>query len=280
MKIAVTGGSGFVGQHVLAELVRRQITTVATTRDSANLEEWGRTVQIVVMDMAQPGPDAYIRLGRPDILIHLAWDGLPNYQSSHHFSVELPRQYKFLKDLIDAGLSAILATGTCFEYGMQSGSLSEEAASLPENPYGSAKDSLRRQLEILSLTHHFAFTWARLFYIYGEGQSGHSLYAQLKSAVSRGDRSFNMSGGEQLRDYLPVREVARLIVELAVLHTHAGTVNVCSGKPVSVRKLVEDWCVENDWDIELNLGHYPYPDYEPMAFWGNRRYLDTLLERS
>jgi dTDP-6-deoxy-L-talose 4-dehydrogenase (NAD+) len=27
----------------------------------------------------------------------------------------------------------------------------------------------------------------------------------------------------------------------------------------------------------MNLGHYPYPDYEPMAFWGNRRRLDQIL---
>ena len=26
---------------------------------------------------------------------------------------------------------------------------------------------------------------------------------------------------------------------------------------------------ENNWEIELNLGHYPYPGYEPMAFWGD-----------
>ncbi len=31
------------------------------------------------------------------------------------------------------------------------------------------------------------------------------------------------------------------------------------------------------WTIGLNLGHYPYPDYEPMAFWGERHKLDGIL---
>jgi len=34
---------------------------------------------------------------------------------------------------------------------------------------------------------------------------------------------------------------------------------------------------ERQADIQLNLGYYPYPDYEPMAFWGNRKRLDHLM---
>ena len=45
-------------------------------------------------------------------------------------------------------------------------------------------------------------------------------------------------------------------------------VNVCSGKPISVRKLVEQRLAKRKADIKLNLGYYPYPDYEPAAFWG------------
>lgn len=86
-----------------------------------------------------------------------------------------------------------------------------------------------------------------------------------------------MSSGEQLRDFLPVEEVASYLVTLALDTSGSGTVNVCSGKPVSVRSLVEKWRTEQDWDIELDLGYYPYPDYEPMAFWGSNRRLHDLL---
>jgi len=113
--------------------------------------------------------------------------------------------------------------------------------------------------------------------MYGEGQPKDSLYSQLKDAVLRGERVFNMSGGEQLRDYLPVDEVARLISILARRRCDTGCINVCAGKPISVRNLVERWLAENGWDISLNLGYYPYPDYEPMAFWGDRRRMDSIL---
>ena len=50
--------------------------------------------------------------------------------------------------------------------------------------------------------------------MYGQGQSSTSLFTKLKEAIVRGDKVFNMSGGEQLRDYLPVGEIARQIVRL------------------------------------------------------------------
>lgn len=269
MKIAVTGASGFVGRHVLTELLRHETEIVALTRDAGRLHGLNHSVRIVEMDIAHPAKDCFLQLGCPDVLIHLAWDGLPNYKSLHHFETELPNQYHFLKIMIDSGLPSLLVTGTCFEYGMHSGPLAANMPTEPDNPYGYAKDALRRQLEFLKSVKPYNLTWARLFYMYGEGQPSTSLYPKLKEAVSRKDKVFNMSGGEQLRDYLPVDEVARQIVRLAMAQCYLGAVNICSGKPISVRRLVEQWLRENNWEIELNLGYYPYSDYEPMAFWGN-----------
>lgn len=279
MKIAVTGASGFIGRHVLAELIRLQAEVIAVTRDATHLSSSNGAIHVVEMDIAFPEEDCFDRLGRPDVLIHLAWDGLPNYQSLHHFETELPKQYSFLKRMVEAGLPSLLVTGTCFEYGMQSGQLSEDMMTLPGNPYGFAKDILKRQLDFLRTAKPYSLTWARLFYMYGEGQPKSSLYSQLKDAVMRGDKVFNMSGGEQLRDYLPVDEVAQMIVALATRRCDGGIVNICSGKPVSVLRLVEGWLQENGWEIGLNLGHYPYPNYEPMAFWGDQRRLDSIMEQ-
>lgn len=277
MKIAVTGASGFIGRAVLAELSRRGIAAVACSRSGigAHPSAGHRTV---ALDLHEASADAYERLGRPDTVIHLAWSGLPNYCSLHHVDSELPAHYRFLSCLVESGLESLVVAGTCFEYGMQSGPLGEDLPTRPENPYGFAKDALRRELEFLKASRPFALTWARLFYLYGEGQAETSLLPQLRYAVTRGERVFNMSGGEQLRDYLAVEEAARLLVSLALARCDAGAVNVCSGRPVSVRRLVEGWIRDYGWAIELNLGHYPYPEYEPMAFWGERRKLDTILD--
>lgn len=277
MKVAVTGATGFIGRHVIAELEARSVESIALVRNPATklLGHFGS--EVISLDLHHPPSDAYELMGRPDVLIHLAWSGLPNYKSLHHFERELPAQYQFLRGLIDAGMQTLVVAGTCFEYGMQSGLLSEDIEPHPSNPYGYAKDALRRQLAQLKMICPFQMTWARLFYLYGEGQTEGSLFSQLRKAVERGDQVFDMSGGEQLRDYLPVSEVARHLVSLALAKKDGGVVNVCSGKPISVRRLVEEWIKVNGWTIALNLGHYPYPDYEPMAFWGDSRKLSTLI---
>lgn len=280
MKVAVSGATGFIGRHVLAELEARSVESIALVRPSTGKTLASSRSRVVQLDLHNPPPNAFELMGRPDVLIHLAWSGLPNYKSLHHFEQELPAQYRFLKNLIESGLQTLVVAGTCFEYGMQSGSLSEDISPHPSNPYGFAKDVLRCQLEYLKATHPFQLTWARLFYLYGEGQSGNSLLPQLRQSVERGDQIFNMSGGEQLRDYLPVGEVARHLVSLALAKKDIGAVNVCSGTPISVRKFVEGWIKENGWSISLNLGHFPYPDYEPMAFWGDAKKLSTLIGKA
>ena len=276
MKIAVTGANGFIGRHVLAELSRRGLETVAVVRNAAAAS--GLVAgQLVQLDIHQAGPGAYDRLGRPDSLIHLAWGGLPNYASLHHFDEELPSQYRFLRGLVADGLTALVVAGTCFEYGLQSGCLSEEMATFPANPYGFAKDALRRHLFFLQEKHPFRLAWGRLFYLYGSGQSSNSLLPQLEQAVARRERIFNMSGGEQLRDYLPVETVAEYLIALALAKADVGVVNICSGTPVSVRRLVEDWLRSRGWSIDLNLGYYPYPGYEPMAFWGSAEKMFSII---
>ncbi len=276
MRIAVTGATGFIGRHVLAELARRDVEVIAAVRGRPDppLElPRGRAVR---MDVAEASSESYDGLARPHALIHLAWGGLPNYRSLHHFEQERPMHYRFLRELVVAGLPAAVVAGTCFEYGMRSGPLDEGVEPRPCTPYGHAKDALRRELEHLRREQPFALTWARLFYLYGPGQPERSLFSQLRRAVERGDETFDMSGGEQLRDYLPVERVAVHLVDLAMAGRDAGVVNVCSGEPVSVRGLVERMIRDNGWRIGLNLGRYPYPDYVPMAFWGVRDKLDRI----
>ena len=277
MNVAVTGGTGFIGRHVVAELERRGVSPTIVCRPNSSAPAAFARHTIVRMDLSAPPPDAFDVMHQPDTLIHLAWGGLPQYGSSHHVQTELPAQYAFLKQLVEEGLGNCLVTGTCFEYGDASGALSESLATCPKNPYGVAKDSLRRQLEALQRQAPFNLTWARLFYLYGDGQAAGSLLPELRRAVERGDRDFGLSPGDQIRDYLPVETAAAHLVSLAMSGRNNGVVNVCSGSPVSVRQLVEGWVEQYGWSISLRFGERPYSSYEPMAFWGDASKLHHVL---
>lgn len=278
MKVAITGAAGFLGNYVLSELQsQRNIEIIAIIRPGrTNLIDTDK-IKYKYLDIANPPENVFDIIGKPDVLIHLAWGGLPNYHSLHHYEIELPAHYTFLKMLVTQGLKTLVIPGTCFEYGMQSGPLSSDMETQPDNAYGFAKDTLRKQLQFFQKTADFNFIWARLFYMYGAGQAETSLYSQLCKAVENGEKKFKMSGGEQLRDYMSVSEVARQIVMLAKQEKNIGVLNICSGRPQSVRSLVLQWIEDNNWDITLELGYYPYPDYEPMAFWGvGNRYNENI----
>lgn len=278
----VTGSTGFIGMHVMRNLLSRNIQLIATSasEEKARTKDWYNRVTYIPFRLEEfdDNKDYYQFFGEPDAMIHLAWEGLPNYKDDFHEKVNLPRHYVFLTNLIRNGLKDLTVTGTCFEYGMQEGKLDEKMQVFPTNPYGRAKNELRLQLEEYKSRYSFSLKWVRLFYMYGEGQNPNSLLSQLERALERGEKTFDMSGGEQVRDYLPVEKVAENIVEIALQQETDGIINNCSGVPITVNELIENYLKKTNQSITLNRGVYPYPDYEPMRFWGDDGKLKKIIK--
>ncbi len=278
--VLVTGATGFIGDYVVKVLINQGYAVTATSFSliKAAGKDWFKEVTYIPLDLKLLDDTAnyYEYFNSPDIVIHLAWEGLPNYKSLFHFEENLPRHYSFLKNLVINGATDITVVGTCFEYGMQDGELKETMPAIPDNPYGLAKDTLRKQLVELKKFYPFSLKWPRLFYMYGVGQNPKSLFSQLDVAIDRGDAVFNMSGGEQIRDFLHVDEIASNIVTIALQKQIEGIINCGSGIPKAVKDLVEEYLVRRHESIQLNLGFYPYPDYEPMRFWGNIEKLNKI----
>jgi dTDP-6-deoxy-L-talose 4-dehydrogenase (NAD+) len=282
MKVLVTGATGFLGYHVIHALLKKNCTIITTSSNLANAKEkdWYNKTRHIPFELStfDDSINYYEFFDQPDLMIHLAWEGLPNYKSDFHEKVNLPRHVLFLTNLIRNGLKDLTVTGTCLEYGMEEGCLNEDMDVHPDNSYGVAKHKLRVELEGLKSKYEFSFKWVRLFYMYGKGQNPNSLLSQLEAALERGDEEFNMSGGEQIRDYLPVEIVAKNIVLIALQKSIEGIINNCSGVPVSIRDFVSDYLKSKNKKIKLNLGVHPYPDYEPMRFWGDAGKLKKITK--
>ena len=284
MKVLVTGATGFIGSHLIRELLKsksNQIVTTSRSINKAKKSDWFSKVEYIEYDFNEgTGENLYDFFGKPDQLIHLAWEDLSDYSSPSHIDVILPNHCEFIESMVVGGLKDVVVTGTCFEYGMIEGCLSEDIDTKPENPYAVAKDSLRKFIVNLQKKHSFVYKWIRLFYMYGDGQSKTSLMYLLDKTIQDKNKVFNMSGGEQLRDFLPIDEVVRNISLITKQNSHLNqVVNCCSGKPISVKNLVEHYLEEKKYKIRLNLGFYPYPDYEPMRFWGCNLKLKEIQTR-
>jgi dTDP-6-deoxy-L-talose 4-dehydrogenase (NAD+) len=274
----MTGATGFVGRHVLAALAAHDLELSVAVRPERPLPALPARARAVVLDMDDAGPHTFDQLGRPDVLLHLAWSGLPHYAAATHLEVELPRQRQFLEACVQGGLRRLVVTGTCLEYGMQEGELFEDRPAAPTTAYATAKHRLHEDLQAWRGTHGLELAWLRIFYLFGPGQAASSLFSQLHAAIDRGDTHFPMSPGNQVRDFMPVEQAATEIARLTLRPTDAGTLNLCSGKPTRVIDIARRWVAERGADILLDTGRFPYPTYEPMSFWGNRSRLDQLLE--
>jgi nucleoside-diphosphate-sugar epimerase len=280
-KILVTGATGFIGKFVIEELLKNNYQVIATSsaKEKATKKNWFTQVDYIEFNLKEFDNTVNYQqyFNYPDAVIHLAWEGLPNYKSAFHTEENLPRHFAFIKNLVTNGQKNITITGTCFEYGMQQGCLTESMESLPANYYAIAKDTLRKQLQLLQQQNTFLLKWVRLFYMYGEGQNPNSLLSQLDTALQKGEPVFNMSGGEQVRDYLPVEKVAFNICSIAMQTTVTGIINCCSGNGITVKQFVQNYLTQKNKSITLNLGFYPYADYEPMSFWGDDEKLRTIV---
>ena len=82
MKILVTGANGFIGRHVLRQLSKISHRIIATSLEPElviSAQFLSSQVTYIPCDLNEPQEDFFNYFQQPDVLIHLAWEGLPRY---------------------------------------------------------------------------------------------------------------------------------------------------------------------------------------------------------
>jgi dTDP-6-deoxy-L-talose 4-dehydrogenase (NAD+) len=280
MLILLTGGTGLLGKSFLSQITKLSCSVLNITRTGKVSKSSSVLADVheILYDINSNELRTLDELPAPDCVIHFAWGGLSDFQSSRHLEIEFPTHKSFLEYWIMRGVKRIIVIGTCFEYGLVEGEISENISCKPVTLYGIAKNSLHVSLRdfINGGGYGTQLVWLRVFYVKSEHRG---IFGALSSAIQEGSRKFQMSGGHQIRDYLTPRQIAEKIEIIMQAPNPSEIYNICSGEPRKLIDLVEEFRLEKSSDIEFELGIFGYLDYEPMEFWGSTRKFDALYSK-
>ena len=234
----VTGGTGFIGRRVLA--LGGEERVVALGRSGLSVS--GQIVDDSVFDLADTAKYARVIADyAPDVLVHLAWQGLPDYSagnSLHNLTVGL----RLIECAVKAGIRRIVVAGSGWEYGTRTGPLREY--DVPESPsvFAAHKLAQLRVAEALCREAGVELAWVRIFFSYGPGQRRQSLIPAVVDAIRRGESPVLRTPGA-LSDFVFVDDVARAVRAISLLGGPVGIINVGTGRPTAafeVARIVAD----------------------------------------
>ena len=240
-KILVTGTTGFIGSHCLPLLLERDYEIHAVSskgqeniNDLPNLH-WHKANLLDLSEVRN-----LMSKVQPSHLLHLAWyykpgkwaiSGLNDNLLWVQSSLELLRLFNKYEG------TRVVMVGSCNEYDWNYGYCSEFITPKISNTfYGTCKHSLQILQERYSKEANWSSAWARLFFTYGPHEDPSRLVASVILSLLQGEPAL-CSHGNQIRDYLYVKDVAGAIISLLESDV-TGPVNIGSGHPISLKDIV------------------------------------------
>ena len=269
--VLLTGATGFVGRHVITNLLDRNIKVRAIVRKGKKSFFKDKNFKIELIetdDLFKESVDWWVEQCKGiDTIIHVAWYAEPGKYLKSEKNIDcLIGSLNLAKGAIRAGIRRFIGIGTCFEYDLNFGNLSINTPLKPTTPYAAAKAGLYMLLSQLLSSQSIEFSWCRLFYLYGEGEDERRLVSYIHKQLSK-CKKVDLSSGKQIRDFLDVAEVGRIIVDVSMGSQH-GPINICSGIPITVRQLAEKIADEYGRRDLLNFGARPDNLVDPPRIVG------------
>lgn len=248
MRIFLTGGTGFIGSHLLQLSLAEGHEVFAVRRP-------GALCRIALLQEPQwlegtLSDDWSEALARCDAFIHLAAYGVAGgaHDWEGCFRTNVIESLQLWRQAVAAGINRFMIVGSCFEYGRSGERYDAIPVNAPLEPttaYGASKAAASMASLALAVEHRLSLVVARPFHVYGPGEAAGRFWPSLVAAAAAGD-DLPMTTGAQVRDFQPVDQAAsQLLAWLQHPLLQPGlprVVNLGTGHPLSLLAFAQ-----NEW---------------------------------
>ena len=247
MKLLITGATGFVGSHFTNAAIAAGHRCVAIRRDPDRRPRVAISPAPTWLNKSISQLDASDFDGI-DCLVHLAAHSanVPYDSIEACLLGNVTEPLAMIRSAVAAGVKRFVVAGSCFEYGAAGQRYEFIPTDAPLEAtlsYPLSKAVASRVLAAAAIEGDAAMSYHRIFQVYGPGEPDGRLWPSLKRAAQRGE-DFEATAGQQVRDFVDVREVARQLSDAVdrIGDADAGQVSyhhIGTGKPQTVRQFTQ-----------------------------------------
>ncbi len=260
--ILVTGGAGYIGSHVVKELLRQGHQPIVLDNLQTGHRKAAQEALLIEGDLADPGKLRATFHSYPiNAVMHFAANSLVGESVKdpiRYFNNNVRNGLQLLELLYENNINKFIFSSSAAVYGEPEGiPIKEEHPCIPTNPYGETKWIFEKVLQTFQDLKKLNYISLRYFNAAGadpEGELGedhspetHLIPLVLKAALN-GDSvpvygtDYNTSDGTCIRDYIHVTDLAKAhILALNKLEEErtSGVYNLGNGNGFSVKEVIE-----------------------------------------
>jgi UDP-glucose 4-epimerase len=275
----VTGGAGFIGLHVVEQLLERDWNVRIFDnmwrgdRDRANeLTKTGK-VEVVDQDVRSGAAVAAAMKGSTHV-IHLAADSINKSVADSYSSVDINivGSHNVFAAAVDQGIERVVYASSASVYGdPKKLPMHEDDALDPLTPYCIGKRTGEDLLRYYERKAGLSWIALRFFNVYGPGQKTTAYYTSVinhfVNRLRQGEPPVIDGAGEQSMDFIHVMDIARAVVLATEAERGGAAINVGTGIDTSVARLARILIDAIGADVE--------PQFNPRQVLVSRRAADV-----
>src|SRR5438093_2129342 len=247
----VTGGGGFIGSHIVEELLRRNETVKVidnfSTGKRENVEPFAHRAEVIEADIAEAKNLAQFLKGADYVIHEAAIPSVPKSiidpVKSHHANVD--GTLKLLIACREAGVKRVVYASSSSLYG-DSPRLPKHEGMTPNplSPYGAQKLFGEMYCQVFTRAYGLETVSLRYFNVFGPRQDATSQYSGVLAlfipAVLQGRQPTIFGDGLQSRDFTFVKNVVQANLLACIVPGVGGQVfNVACGDRITVNSMLQ-----------------------------------------